>query len=236
MKKLIPFLILILLVACAPASVATEVPATEQPVTEAPVMVTEAQTEATIFFVYSYTKDIPRDFFEGRDVANERVHFTKKDGIWSQVELKPQIRDLGPLFRMYLYRPLANTYGDCGVKTVNHNEITTKVVVQPICETIPAESTVTLELGIANCDRDSYGNLVCAATTGTGTLRYSLNKVMDKFQFIVDGSYNYVYEEWIRLALDGLGFEPLPADYFDKIIPDQNNVILKSRNSVSTEE
>ncbi|KKU32584.1 hypothetical protein A3K29_05690 [Candidatus Collierbacteria bacterium RIFOXYB2_FULL_46_14] len=237
MKKLTAFLILILiLAACAPANVPAEVPATEYPifsVIEAPVVPTVApQTEGRIFFTYSYTEDIPRAFFQGSDVEQETITFTKKDGVWQPVDLKPQIVDLGPLFRIYLSRPLANTYGDCGVNTINLNEITTKVVVQPICETIPSESMVSLEIGIANCDKDSYGNLICGVGTETGSLRYVLNEKMDKFQFIVDGSYNYVYEEWIRLALNGLGFDPLPDDYFDGITPGQNNVILKTNPNV----
>jgi hypothetical protein len=230
MKKLFPCLIVVfLLAACAPAGVATEGPFTGQTVivTEPPVPTITPQTEGKIYFIYSYTEDIPREFFRGSDVEQETITFKKKDGVWQPVDLKPQIVDLGPLFRMYLYRSLSGIQGDCGVNTVNFNDIATKIVVQPVCEEIPAEMMIGLEIGIANCDKDSYGNLICTIPTETGTLRYALNEEMNKFQFIVDGSYNYIYEEWVRLALTGLGFDPLPDDYFDGITPGQNNVIIK---------
>lgn len=234
MKKLIPILIamLILLVACAPASVATEIPAVEYPIEAVEAPSTEPavtpQMEGAIFFTYSYTEDIPREFFQGSDVERESVTFMKVDGAWQPVDLRPQILDLGPLFRIYLSIPLENTYGDCGINTVNYDNVATKVTVQPICETILPETSARLEIGIANCDRDSFGNLICAVYSDMGTLRYTLNEKMDKFQFIVDGSYNYIYEEWVRLALNGLGFDPTPENFFDNIVPGQNYVIFKT--------
>jgi len=224
----------LLLMACAPDSAPgtpTEIPATEVPVEVVVENTTTPQTEVMVFFRYSYTNVIPRSFFlQGTDVERETVTFHKVAGNWQSKDLKPQTAELGPLFGLYVTK-FEYSNPDCLFKG-DYNEIITQFEVVPTCETIPSELSVEVEFGIENCERASFGSLVCQIETENGSLRYALNGKIDKFQFIVDGMYNFVYEDWIRMALAGLGFDPLPENYFDDIMPGQNNVILKSSQGV----
>lgn len=175
------------LAACAPA----QAPIGEAPVTTQVRAIIEPsatpQTRATISFYYEYTTDIPRPFFNGTDVDYEIITFEKSGGAWTTADLKPQIADFGPLFRLEIHVYLHNINGSCGINTLESENITTKVSVQPVCNTIGSEESAGLTFGIESCDRNSFGALICRQDTDSGSLRYALNKEMDKFQFIVDG-------------------------------------------------
>lgn len=191
-----------------------------------PTQLPYVQKVGDINFEYKFTYVIPEEWISTK---GEKLTFVRQeDGSWSTVEIKPAMRDLSPLFGIFIYESLRIDI-DCGVNTYYTDEMPyVKVSFQPVaCNFIDESATATITFGLWGCDRDGKNSLVCTRDTEKGVLYYRLNSDLNKFEFTYSGVWNWDYADWIRESLRKLGFKAMPEDFFDEMTPGANYVWYK---------